>query len=558
MPAPQPSLDADVAIIGSGIAGSMLACGLAKAGMRVLLLDGASHPRFAIGESMILETSEVMRSLADVFDVPELAYFSAERFFPLIGGSHGVKRHFGFAAQRPGQPHDPRDSIQAVIPKEPYGHEVHIYRQDSDAFYANLAVELGATLIENTRVEAADRIEGGMQLQTSNGQYTAKYVVDASGYRSVLAEQHGLRDFDLETQSYGLFTHMVGVKPMPANPRGALPFSMAEGTLHHVFKGGWMWVIPFNNHPDAHNSRVSVGLMRDPRIHPSGDVNPEDDFRAFIAQYPDLKAQFEDASASRPWVKTGRIQYSSHAAAGDRSFLLGHAAGFIDPLFSKGLYVSLLSVLMLGQALVKAFAEDDWRTERFEGIGRATRELIAQNDALVAGAYKSFAHPDVWRRYSVLWLSGAYLELVKLTTLRKSGAICDLDKLEKLQLVGGGYPAFAELSTKMQDTVRRWQPDDQGSTRATLDEMDRLLASADFLPPTHLEIARGATHLPKKKFGPKLLLRKGGLFGQPDYRCHFFGSENVWSLGTFFLKERLRYSALAARHRRAQKARSAI
>ena len=80
----------DVAIIGSGIAGSTLGAILARQGLSVILFEARSHPKFAIGESMILETSEVMRSLAKLYDVPELAYFSSENYFEHIGTSHGL------------------------------------------------------------------------------------------------------------------------------------------------------------------------------------------------------------------------------------------------------------------------------------------------------------------------------------------------------------------------------------------------------------------------------------------------------------------------------------
>ena len=63
----------DVAIIGSGIGGSTLASVLARQGLKVIVFEGGTHPRFTIGESMILETSEAMRALAELYDVPELA-----------------------------------------------------------------------------------------------------------------------------------------------------------------------------------------------------------------------------------------------------------------------------------------------------------------------------------------------------------------------------------------------------------------------------------------------------------------------------------------------------
>ena len=82
---PDPSPHYDVAIIGSGIGGSTLASVLARQGLSVIVFEGGAHPRFTIGESMILETSEAMRALAEFYDVPELAYYSSENFYSYIG-----------------------------------------------------------------------------------------------------------------------------------------------------------------------------------------------------------------------------------------------------------------------------------------------------------------------------------------------------------------------------------------------------------------------------------------------------------------------------------------
>ena len=56
----------DIAIIGSGLAGATLGTILARHGLRVIIFEAKSHPRFSIGESMILETSEMMRALAEL------------------------------------------------------------------------------------------------------------------------------------------------------------------------------------------------------------------------------------------------------------------------------------------------------------------------------------------------------------------------------------------------------------------------------------------------------------------------------------------------------------
>ena len=184
----------DVAIIGSGIAGSTLGAILARQGLKVILFEAGSHPKFAIGESMILETSEMMRSLAELYDIPELTYFSSENYFEQIGTSHGVKRHFSYAHHTEHQPFNIDRTLQAVIPKHPHGHELHLYRQDTDYFLMTLAIRYGAQVMQNTPIQSVKIDDTGVALLTSSGQrFEAEYVVDAGGFRSLLAQQFNLR-----------------------------------------------------------------------------------------------------------------------------------------------------------------------------------------------------------------------------------------------------------------------------------------------------------------------------------------------------------------------------
>ncbi|MDX8399949.1 MAG: tryptophan 7-halogenase, partial [Gallionellaceae bacterium] len=284
----------DIAIIGTGMGGSTLAAILARQGLRVIVFEGNTHPRFAVGESMILETSEVMRALAEFYDVPELAYFSSENYYSHVGTSHGVKRHFSFLHHMPGEKQDVRKSLQAVIPKLPYGHEMHIHRQDSDYLLTSIAISYGADILQGTPVRDIEVKSDGVEILTDKQSYHAQYIVDAGGMKSLLAEKTGWRHRKLQAHTRTIYTHMVDVPCFndvgPSREHYGHPFRLSEGTLHHVFKGGWLWVIPFNNHPSATNPLCSVGLQLDPRIYPvQAGLTPEDEFYSFLERFPDIR-----------------------------------------------------------------------------------------------------------------------------------------------------------------------------------------------------------------------------------------------------------------------------
>lgn len=540
----------DVAVIGSGIGGSTLASILARQGLSVIVFEGGQHPKFAVGESMILETSEMMRALAELYDVPELTYFSSENYFKYAGFSHGVKRHFGFTHHIIGQEQNIRNSLQAVIPKQPYGHEMHLYRQDTDYFLTSIAISYGATILQNTMVADVDVQPGGVTITTKNGQaYQAEYLVDAGGFRSLVADKLGWRHHDLQTQTRAIFTHMIDVpcyNEVSAPPKDFdVPFRWSEGTLHHIFKGGWLWIIPFNNHADSTNPLCSVGLQIDPRVHPArNDLTPEQEFHEFIEQFPQMKEQLQNAKAVRGWVRAERLQFSSHHVVGDRFALLGHAAGFIDPLYSKGLYVTHISVMILADLLLKAKRTKDYSAKAFQPLEKLTLDYINMHDRLTANSIKSWSNYKLWRVYSVQWLLGAYLEYLMLSITRMRSKDRDeyISLLKDNKLAGGGFKRFFEIQEKIDALFEQVDPDDEADVDRVVSESRALFASFQWLPKPFQAVLYGKSHLPKNKFRLSLFNQRDGFMGDGEYRSHFFGDMSLLDLGIKGARDAIRYS----------------
>ena len=540
----------DVAIIGTGIAGSSLGAILAKNGRRVIQFEAKSHPRFAIGESMILETSETLRAMAEFYDVPELAAFSSENYFEQIGTSHGVKRHFSYLHHTEGHDHDLDRTLQAVIPRQPHGHELHLYRQDSDYQLMATAIKYGATVLQETRIQSVDIDDEQVTVETEAGEvYAAKYIVDAGGFRSILAEKYGLRRFDLRTHSRALFTHMIGVPNYhdvgASQKEYDLPFSVAEGTLHHVFEGGWLWVIPFDNHARSTNPLCSVGLMLDPRVHPmQAELSPEQEFKQFIQRFPSIAAQFRDAKPVRPWTRTGRIQYSSTRVVGDRFALLGHAVGFVDPLFSKGLYASLTATSCLANLLLEAAESGDYSAAAFQPLEEITLAYIKTNDRLIANSYRSFADYRLWSVYTVLWLLGAYTELVKLSSVRLQATDRPdyYERLSCLKLAGGGYPEFDKIADRVDTIVEETDVQDPAAVEQAVTEIKAIFSEIDWMPMPFAAVLDGKNHLPANKLRIGLLKKDEGFMGKGTYRSHFFGDHSMVDVTRAFINEKLKYS----------------
>jgi FADH2 O2-dependent halogenase len=486
--------DTDVVILGSGLAGAALASVLSRNGANVLIIDAGKHPRFAIGESTIPYTSMLMRLVSERYDVPEIKYLTTfENVQGKITSTSGIKKNFGFLYHREGERQKFHEAHQFPIPRITHI-ENHFFRQDIDAWMLNVAVKYGARILQQTKIVDVSFTDAAATLTDERGNtYTTRFVVDASGFRSPLAEKLNLRDTPtrMRHHSRSLFTHMVGVTPyddlLPKVSHGH-PTPWHQGTLHHLFEGGWAWVIPFDNHARATNPLVSVGINLDPRIHPDFDGTPEEEFRAFIARFPDVRRQFTDAVAVRPWVRTGRLQYSSSKTVGARWCLTSHAAGFVDALFSRGLSNSFEIINALSSRLLEALKDDDFTEERFEYVQRLEQGLLDFNDNLVANAYTSFGTYELWDTWFRVWSLGQIMATFEINSayakFLDSRDTRDLAGLEAIAPSGSvsDYAPLRQLMAFVSDQVQQVQ-EKRHDPQVAAKEIMAALQKADFVPP---------------------------------------------------------------------------
>lgn len=450
----------EVAILGSGIGGSMLACILAKHGVSTLLLEGASHPRFAIGESLIPETGIRLRIIGEKYGVPEIGWIGA--FHALrdkVSSNCGVKRSFSFMYHRAGEEHRAGEVSQLPTLTPPIGPDSHLFRQDTDSFLAALSVKYGATFRSQTRIEDISFGPDEVELRSARGEtFRAKFLIDASGMRSMVSDQLGMRDAipRFRTDTRALYTHMIGVKSadllVDSAARRGLRSPLGQATMHHIFDGGWMWVIPFGNHREATNPLTSVGLMLDRRKHPQPTGPPEQEFSRIVAGYPTIARHMSEAVAVRPWVGSGRIQYSSPHLLGPRLLQLPHAAAFVDPLFSSGMSVLTVAVDMIAEALLKAVADDDYAQERFQFIEDVVNTGFDHYDRIVSRSFDAFASYETWNAWNRNWalgnMLGAFGPLSLLTRYLKSGDRSHLDKTTepgRIGVLGSHLPQVVEV-----------------------------------------------------------------------------------------------------------------
>ena len=408
----------DVAIVGSGFAGSLLARILATLGYDVALLERGTHPRFAIGESstplanLSLERLGARYGFADCYQLSTHGRWLANR--PEL--RRGLKRGFTFYRHHPGEEFDDRglDSERLLVAASPDDalSDTHWFRADVDHHFVREAIAAGVAYRDRTELKSADFGPSEIRLTgTHDGAPFAlrtRFLVDASGPGGFLARQLAIPSA-LErtaTRSALVFSHFDDVALMqdviPGLPEGPYPDDWAA--VHHIVDEGWMYSLRFDH------GTTSAGVLLTPRGLASFDEAqrraPDALWRALLSRYPTLSRAFADAKPTMPIALRGSIQHRLERAAGERWLLLPHAFAFVDPLFSTGIAWSLRAVERLG--LIFEDAKLSECLPALPELARYESALIAeadQIDRLVAGAYEAMAHFDLFTAQAMLYFA---------------------------------------------------------------------------------------------------------------------------------------------------------
>ncbi|MDQ6808219.1 MAG: FAD-dependent oxidoreductase [Verrucomicrobiota bacterium] len=307
----------DVAIIGGGPAGSTAATFLARAGRRVLVIEREKFPRFHIGESLLPFSMDAFRRLG----VQEklLAAGFMEKFGGEMFGAcsdEGVKFYFedGF---------DARTDRSFQVP-----------RAEFDKLLLDHARENGAEVREETAVETVSFSPDDATLRicgkdSAPEEVGARYVIDASGRNSILGNHFKLKKNYTHLQKISIYAHYEGGPRDPGR----------DGTLTRMVRAidRWFWHIPLTD------SRTSIGVVLDAATYKRSKLSPEEFLEQAIAGQPNLVRRLEGAHRASPVSVAADFSYRNTKLTGDRWMLAGDAAGFIDPVFSSGVFLAVLA-----------------------------------------------------------------------------------------------------------------------------------------------------------------------------------------------------------------------
>ena len=413
--APVTHLDTDVAIVGSGFSGSLTALALLRRGHRVALIERGRHPRFAIGESSTPLANLLLEELSVQYDLPHLRPFCKwgpwQQLRPSV--ACGLKRGFTFFFHQPGSEFTDSDDHdrQLLVAASPHNAiaDTHWYRPDFDHALVEEAQGAGAAYLDQTRLERVwhegDRSILDGHRDGRSVRIRAGFVIDASGPRGFLhrALHLGEASHRWLPPTQGLYTHFEGVERWDRlRPTEQLPpYPVDDAAVHHVFPGGWIWVLRFNN------GITSAGAaLTDLSAANIGAAEGAAGWMRLLVTLPSVADQFRRARSTLPFVHAPRLAFRSARVAGATWALLPSAAGVIDPLLSTGFPLTLLGILRLVDVLEHTRPGDE-RENALAAYERTTLDELDATERLVGALYATMDDPPLFKRLSLLYFAAA-------------------------------------------------------------------------------------------------------------------------------------------------------
>ncbi len=357
----------DVAIIGGGPAGSTAAALLARAGRRVIVFEREKFPRFHIGESLLPFSMKAFSRL----ELHEKLLRAG--FLKKFGG-----QIFGACSER-GTKFYFKDGFRSQT-----DHAYQVTRADFDKVLLDHAAECGAEVHEETSVDrvdfSKDDVELAIRRNGSSHSIRARYVIDASGRTSVLGKHFKIKKTYDHLQKLSIFAHYDGVWRAEG----------IDGTLTLLVRGidRWFWVIPLTN------ARTSIGVVLDKEVFRQSKLRAEDFLEQALTEQPIIAQRMTHARRASEVYVEADFSYRSARLRGDRWLLAGDAAGFIDPIFSSGVFLAVFSGERCADVL------DDILDHP-----RKARRLFASYERAVNRAM------DIYLRFVNAWYTKEFIEV---------------------------------------------------------------------------------------------------------------------------------------------------
>ncbi len=335
----------DCIVMGAGPSGSTTATLVAKAGFSVLLVERERFPRRHVGESLMPDIYFVFEKLG-ILDKLKQSGYAKKVGVQFVNHAGRESAPFLFRWNDPNE----------------WSETWHIPRPEFDQMLFDTAAENGADAVQGVRVLDV-LLEGeravGVKLQSTNAdgstetrEIRSKVVVDATGQSAILSNKLGLRRVNPDLKKAAIWGHFKGAK------RDTEHGGVYTIVLHTNQRKSWFWYIP------QADDVVSIGVVGDNDYMLKGRGTPAEVFFQEVDKCPALQWRMEGATQVDELVVAKEFSYLTDRSAGDGWVLVGDAWGFIDPVYSSGVFFALKSGELASECIVDALKANDPSAER--------------------------------------------------------------------------------------------------------------------------------------------------------------------------------------------------
>ncbi len=370
----------DVIVAGGGPAGAAAATLVAQRGHRVLLLERSTGPQFKVGESLMPATYWVFERLG-VLDWMKASHFPKKYSVQFFSSDGKASTPFYF------RDHDPHENSQTWQVLRSEFDQMLLDNAEASGVEVRRGITLRDLLFEGERAVGARVVADG----SGPVDLGCRVFIDATGQRAFLAGKLGLLEIESRLKNAAFFTHFQGGHRDQGIDEGATII------LHTDERKSWFWSIPLPN------DMVSIGVVGDiGHLILGRSRDPQTVFEEELARCPALAARLEGAEQKMVMKATRDFSYSPSVGAGDGWVLAGDAGGFIDPVYSTGVYLALKSGEMAADSVCEGLAASDLSAKRLGAHVERYRHGVQAMRQLVYAFYDpgfSFArfltkHPD--------------------------------------------------------------------------------------------------------------------------------------------------------------------
>jgi FADH2 O2-dependent halogenase len=388
----------DLVIVGSGFGGSVMAMVARQLGLSVVLLEQGRHPRMAIGESTTPLSNLLLERMSATYDLPRLSPLaklgSWQRAYPQV--ACGLKRGFSFfcRGERLLVAASPRDEIA----------DTHWFREEVDHFLVNEAQSLGVEYYDCVRIEDLVFTDNCATLVGRAGErpfrMNARLLIDATGPHGFLHRRLQLAESALPGMplTESLYSHFTGVGRTDCSGE-TVPYPVDDAAVHHVFDGGWVWVLRFNNGITSAGVAATQSVAAELKLSEG-----EPAWQRVLDRLPALRSQFENATPCQTFRHMPAVSFRSGTIAGKRWAMLPSAAGFVDPLLSTGFTLTLQGVERLAQILHGNF-DSTALSLRLQGYAERTDFELRSASRLIGALYATMDNFSAFTAVSLLYFA---------------------------------------------------------------------------------------------------------------------------------------------------------